>query len=82
MGFLDELDIIPKIDRSQVENILKHIFKGMSLEQFSKLFINEFDAIIEYWKLYNGENTGKNISLLFNPHRLDTKAKGFQRINL
>lgn len=43
----------------------------MSLEQFSRLFINEVTAVEEFYKLCHDVNAGKTISLLFNPHRLN-----------
>lgn len=49
---------------------LKKSLQGMSLHDFSRLFINEPKAIEDFYKLCKGMNTGNTISLLFNPHRL------------
>jgi len=51
---------------------LKANLRVLSLEDFSKLFINEAQAIEEFYKLCHGISAGKTISLLFNPHRLST----------
>lgn len=51
---------------------LKQSLQGMSLHDFSRLFITEPKAIEDFYKLCNGKNTGNTISLLFNPHRLTT----------
>lgn len=50
---------------------LKLSLRNMTLEQFSRLFINEVSAVEEFYKLCHDLNTGKTISLLFNPHRLN-----------
>jgi len=78
MGFTEELGLQTKIDRTQLTNYLETLLKDISLEKFASLFINEFEAIIEYYKLSNGENTGNKITLLFNPHRLSTIIDGFK----
>lgn len=57
--------------REDLVNNLKLTLRGMTLEEFSHLFINEATAVEEFYKLCHGLNTGKTISLLFNPHRLD-----------
>lgn len=59
------------MNRDDLVNNLKHTLRGMSLEQFSRLFINEVQAVEEFYKLTRGLNSGKTISLLFNPHRLN-----------
>ena len=57
--------------REDLVNNLKLTLRNMSLEQFSRLFINEVQAVEEFYKLTCGMNSGKTISLLFNPHRLN-----------
>lgn len=59
------------MNREDLVNNLKLTLRGMTLEEFSHLFINEATAVEEFYKLCHGLNTGKTISLLFNPHRLD-----------
>lgn len=54
---------------------LKMSLKGLSLEEFAAEFITRTQAIEEFYKLCNGANTGKTISLLFNPHRLSTDTE-------
>lgn len=49
--------------------------KGLSLEEFAAEFITKNQAIEEFYKLCNGINSGKTISLLFNPHRLATDTE-------
>lgn len=57
--------------REDLVNNFKLTLQNMSLEQFSRLFINEVTAVEEFYKLCHGVNAGKTISLLFNPHRLN-----------
>lgn len=54
---------------------LKTNLKELSLEEFAAEFITRTKAIEEFYKLCNGMNTGKTISLLFNPHRLSTDTR-------
>ena len=74
MSFTEELDLQKKIDRTQLAHYLECVLKNISLDDFAKLFINEFEATLEYYKLSNNEKAGQKITLLFNPHRLDTSA--------
>lgn len=60
------------MNREILCNTLITTLSGLSLEEFSKLFINEVQAIEEFYKLCNGIKAGNTISLLFNPHRLAT----------
>ena len=57
--------------REDLVSNLKLTLRQLSLEQFARLFINETMAVEEFYKLCHGLNSGKTISLLFNPHRLD-----------
>lgn len=59
------------MDRESLVNNFKMTLQNMTLEQFSRLFINEVTAVEEFYKLCHGLNAGKTISLLFNPHRLN-----------
>lgn len=54
---------------------LKENLRDLSLEEFVGLFINRTKAIEEFYKLSHGISAGKNISLLFNPHRLATDTE-------
>ena len=51
---------------------LKLSLRNLSLEEFSRIFINEAQAIEDFYKLCHGVKGGNTISLLFNPHRLST----------
>lgn len=51
------------------------ILSSISLNDFRSIFIDEVSAVMEYFDLFSEEKTGQKISLLFNPHRLDTKTK-------
>ena len=59
------------MNREDIRNCLKQTVSTMSLEQFSRLFINEVSAMEDFFKLCNGIKAGNTISLLFNPHRLN-----------
>lgn len=74
MSFTEELNLQKKVDRTQLAGYLETILKNISLDDFAKLFINEFEATIAYYKLSNNEKTGQKITLLFNPHRIDISS--------
>ena len=59
------------MNREDLVNNLKLTVRNMTLEEFAHLFVNEISAVEEFFKLCLGVNSGKTISLLFNPHRLD-----------
>jgi len=60
------------MQRETLLESLKMNLRGLSLDEFAHLFINESKAIEEFYKLCNGISAGNTISLLFNPHRLST----------
>jgi hypothetical protein len=64
-----------KLDRDELARALFAYTKNMSLEDFVSCFVDEFNEIIEYANLCNGEKTCKRTSLLFNPHRLDCATR-------
>ena len=79
------MDIIPQMDlfgntlqrkqpisRPELAEMLYQSLYNMSLTKFASLFTNEFQELIAYVELSNGFKSGQNISLLFNPQRLDT----------
>lgn len=66
----------PNIDREPLANALYAQLKDISLDEFVSYFTNGFEAVVAYANLCAGEKTGQRISLLFNPHRLDTGTKG------
>lgn len=59
------------MEREDIKRCLKDTVSNMSLEEFSRLFVNEVSAIEDFYKLCNGIKAGNTISLLFNPHRLN-----------
>lgn len=70
-GFFELKEKI-EIDRDQLTNLLKGLFKNITLNELSSIIVNKYTACIEYGKLINGERINTQMSLLFNPHRLDT----------
>ena len=58
--------------RETLMSALKLSLSNLTLEEFSRLFINEAQAIEDFYKLCHGIKCGNTISLLFNPHRLIT----------
>ena len=70
-------DKIPKaMSRDQLAKALFESLKDISLEDFVRLLTNETEEIIQYYGLTRGYQGCQRMSLLFNPHRLSTKAKG------
>ena len=57
------------------EHIINNFKKINNLDDFVKMFIDLPKAEWEFNRLCQGYKTGYNISLLFNPHRLDTPTK-------
>jgi hypothetical protein len=62
------------LDREVLLQLIDRDIKDLTLEEFAGLFINPVIAVDEFSKLCNDERCGNRISLLFNPHRLDTKG--------
>lgn len=60
------------MDRETLFNVLKNNISNLTLDELVAEFITRTQAIEEFYKLCNGINAGKTISLLFNPHRLST----------
>lgn len=58
--------------RETLASALEYSLSNLSLHDFSRLFINETQAIEEFYKLCHDIKCGNTISLLFNPHRLIT----------
>ena len=59
------------MQREDIKRCLKNTISNMTLTEFAHLFVNEVSAIEDFYNLCNNKNTGKTISLLFTPHRLD-----------
>ena len=63
------------MDRETLFEALKVNLRSMSLEEVVGQFINKTQAMEEFYKLCNGVNACKTVSLLFNPHRLSTDTE-------
>lgn len=75
--FGDAIAAAPEIDRGTLARALYAQLKDVTLDEFVAMFTNSFEAVVDYANLAIGERTGQRISLLFNPHRLDTGTKRF-----
>lgn len=64
----------PSINRNDISESLYVIMSELSIDEFTSMITNKFIETIEYAKLLQGFNTCQKTSLLFNPHRLDTKT--------
>lgn len=58
--------------REILASAIKASLSKLTLEEFTRLFINEAQAIEEFYCLCHDIKCGNTISLLFNPHRLTT----------
>ncbi len=63
------------LDREEFAELIFQVLRTMSLEEVVSVFTNRFKECVEYAKLIKGGRACKNMSLLFNPHRLDTRVK-------
>lgn len=61
-------------DKKLIQNKIIENWKNFSLEEFVGNIMDEATAMHQFNRLCQGYNDGYNISLLFNPHRLTTKA--------
>jgi hypothetical protein len=75
--FGDAIATRVEINRDELAAALYAALKNVTLEQFVAMFTNRFEAVVDYANLCAGESAGQRISLLFNPHRLDTGTKRF-----
>ena len=60
------------LDRELLTRALATNLKGKSSTDIVQLFYSEYDAIIDFARLCEGKRACQKLSLLFNPHRLDT----------
>lgn len=67
-----------QIDRKQLGRSLYLRLKHISLEKFVSCLTNEVKEQIEYARLCAGNRACGKTSLLFNPHRLNTRTKGIK----
>lgn len=75
--FGDAIATHVEINRDELSTALYAALKNVTLEGFVAMFTNRFEAVVDYANLCAGESAGQRISLLFNPHRLDTGTKRF-----
>jgi DNA polymerase I-like protein with 3'-5' exonuclease and polymerase domains len=75
--FGDAVQARPDIDRDTLSRALYAQLKDVTLDDFVAMFTNEFEAVVDYANLCIGEKAGQRISLIYNPHRLDTGTKRF-----
>jgi hypothetical protein len=71
-------DQLPSVvSRSDLADGLFAVFETATLEETVLFFTNHYQEVVEYARLRAGEvRCCYNMSLLFNPHRLDTRVKG------
>lgn len=64
------------MERDALAASLVNSLQNMTLEQIVSLITNPVEAAVEYGRLLHGDRkVGQQISLLFNPHRLNIKTK-------
>lgn len=73
--FGNSTEVKPAIQRNVLAERLKNNLQCLKVNDFVKLLTNEFNEIIQYVDLSNGEKCCQKTSLLFNPHRLEIKTK-------
>ena len=61
-----------QISRDMIVDALSDELRGITAVRLAEVLTNKVDAIVDFARLCNGENAGQKISLLFNPHRLET----------
>ncbi len=67
------------INREQLTDYLFPLLCNIKLDEFVGLITNEFNEIIEYIELTNDKKACQKTSLLFNPHRLNTRSKNSKK---
>jgi hypothetical protein len=67
------------IDRDNVKKSLELTIKNMSLHDLVFSLTNPVKEIADYYQLFNNKDVCKTMSLLFNPHRLDTRTYSSKR---
>lgn len=77
--FAEQNTYTTRIDRHAIADALAIQFAQLTLEQFTAMLVNPVSASMAYVNLFSGAQDGQNISLLFNPHRLDTKTRSSPR---
>ncbi len=62
------------LQRDLLAVLLRESLSGISIDTLVSMVITHVGAILQFSRLCAGARQGKNISLLFNPHRLDTRC--------
>lgn len=73
--FEDIIEVKEPLNRDILAKYLYQYLKDIELYDFLFLITNKFNEILEYIELSNGGRACQKTSLLFNPHRLDTRTK-------
>ena len=61
-------------DKDRLVSFIEHNMSQLSLQELVGMITNRYKEILEYIDLCNGLNTCQKTSLLFNPHRLETRS--------
>lgn len=69
-----EKAVLEVMTREEMCNAFILTLKDASLSQFVNIITSRFNEVLEYADFLNGKNTCQKTSLLFNPHRLNTKT--------
>ena len=72
--FGDLVADVPAVDRAVLEAALASVMSTMTLDDLVSIIANRYKELLEYIALSQGQRAGQKISLLFNPHRLDTRT--------
>lgn len=72
--FTNIVEVNPPINRQVLSKSLYKILSHLTLDEFVSILTNEFIETIEYSSLLNGDKKCQKTSLLFNPHRLNTRS--------
>ena len=73
--FGETVAITPVVDREALAEFLYLTMRDMSLDELVSCITNRYKELVEYVDLCSGLASCQKTSLLFNPHRLDTKTK-------
>lgn len=68
-----------EICREELSDMLFPIMSNMSLMEIVGMLTNHFNEIVQYAELRDGKSACQKMSLLFNPHRLDTKSSSSKK---
>mgnify|MGYP001594694780 CR=1 FL=1 len=61
--------------RDTLTNVLLAELRGINEHQLVSMLYSKYEAIIDFARLCQGQDTGEKISMLFNPHRYATPTK-------